>query len=82
MAQAERTAQGWERPLSEPERRVLEAIRRRAPAAASIEEILANTLLPPDVVMRAVALLLQDRRIRVSPEEPSDSALELIAAAS
>lgn len=68
---AERNAEPLQ--LQENERRVLNAIRS---GCSSISEISAETLLSPDIVVRAVVLLTQRRLIHLLENQP---ALELEA---
>ncbi len=65
--------------LSDPERQVLSAIKEH-PAGISIEEISADTLLSPDVVVKAVALLIQHGYIHVREENTNEAELELAIA--
>jgi DNA-binding MarR family transcriptional regulator len=67
------------RPLTATEQQVLAAIKNHG-SAVSIEEIAAETLLSPDVVVRAVALLIQFRYVQVLETDSSEAELELIPA--
>jgi len=51
--------------VNETKARVLEVISSRRGQAVSVPEIAAELLLPPDVVYRAVALLLQEDKVQI-----------------
>jgi hypothetical protein len=65
--------------MDELKERILEIVKARAPEPVAMAEISAELLLPPDLVYKAVAVLLQEQKLEVV-QQALDRELQLTPA--